>query len=278
MRLCGGASSGPFPRRQSPEAIWRSAESWLNNIVTTDPSTLALIQQCRDCLARLPSGRRISFFQSAILRTDAIVEMLGPTWLDDEVINSSTEYVMQGACIGLARRTHVANCFFPEIIRSARAAAGGQSAPTRPHAVDSAIRSGAYDCLMIPLHITNHWTRITVDLVNHTIQFMDPRDDESSQLCPPTRAIEDLQWWLKSVYPDVDFRVLESVPRPNAESQRDGHSCGIVVASEIASDLLGELRWTQETWREHRMRWFLRFARIYFDDETVSFYYWWECD
>ncbi|KAJ7176926.1 hypothetical protein C8R46DRAFT_1346848 [Mycena filopes] len=239
---------------------WSDCVEWLGNAAQqTGTAVQRLAESCRDMLHIIPWDATIpGLTRSVHLTSQDLALFLSSEWLNDEMINAGTDYILRRLERG--SRVRILNCLFIQSLANARARYDIY-APSKVPAIDKAIRAGDVDVVWFPLHVSgNHWTLLKIDLNAKTIEFAD-----SLHGLPPIDDIALVQWWLKSVLSSSeDFVLVEpTFPYPR---QQDGHSCGIIVLSTLASILLKYSPWTAETAQCERMEWFLRLSAAFADD------------
>ncbi|KAH9933100.1 hypothetical protein B0H21DRAFT_835847 [Amylocystis lapponica] len=206
-------------------------------------------------------------FSSAVdLRTMDLATLLSHDWLDDELINAGLDFVM--CQLDENSRVRLVNCLFIQMLTTAEACC--EYRPCSPSSLDLAIQANKVDELFLPLHVHgNHWTLLHLDLAAFTFSYADSRDPHAS---PPANTIHLLEWWLRILRPHFSVMKLSlaSTPRLTAPVQTDSGSCGIVVLSTIASELLGYEPWTQKSYAVHRLQWFLHLTQTFCDSNPAE--------
>jgi Ulp1 family protease len=196
------------------------------------------------------------------LTTQDLALFLSSQWLNDEMINAGTDYILRRLKPG--SRVRILNCLFIQALGNHRAQRETYTPPTFS-SIERAIRAGIVDVVWFPLHVGgNHWTLLKIDLVSRTIVYAD-----SLYGLPPIDELALVQWWLKSLLSiSEDFSVIE--PDFVCPRQQDGHSCGIIILSILASVLLQYEPWIPAHAQAHRMEWFLRFCETFADGVCLS--------
>ncbi|KAJ7652490.1 hypothetical protein DFH06DRAFT_1331114 [Mycena polygramma] len=186
------------------------------------------------------------------LTSQDLASFLGTDWLNDDMINAGVDYILRR--LEPWSRIRILNCLFSQSLANAHAA-GGSYRPRRFSPIDKAIQAGKVDTIYFPLHVTNnHWTLLKIDLVSNTIAFADSLGGSV-----PSDKLALVRWWLKSLLPDSPHFSLVPPDFP-CPRQRDGHSCGIIVLSMLATILLGYDPWTPEHADCYRLQWFLNLS------------------
>ncbi|EJD33465.1 hypothetical protein AURDEDRAFT_177449 [Auricularia subglabra TFB-10046 SS5] len=250
-----------------------AARLWLDKIAisATATSTATLARRCLTALTTLPSDVRMECFNRNVhLSTTLCLEFLGCSWMRDEHVNAGFDLVAQQ--LGPTSRVSFMLCWHLDILHGFRYGHDGTRDPfrtynpSRPRYGDRAICLGYVDRVFVPAHVNgNHWTLFIVDIRQVSISYFDPMHPDA---LPPADKLSDLRWWLTGLLPG---RLWPTVPTPVvAQVQSDGSSCGVVLLSSVASLLLGYPQWTQDTWREHRMEWFLRLTEFWHEDNLLS--------
>ncbi|KAJ6580890.1 hypothetical protein B0H19DRAFT_1112801 [Mycena capillaripes] len=243
---------------------WEDAANWINAAAQQTWASVnkhgeRLISGCRDMLEILPWDVTVpGLSRAANLTTQDLALFLSAEWLNDDMINAGTDYILRRLIPG--SRIRILNCLFIQRLGNIRAQS--EIYPTSFSPIEKAIRGGLVDTIWFPLHVSgNHWTLLKINLVAKTIAYAD-----SLYGLPPVEEISLVQWWLKSLLSiSEDFSVIE--PDFEYPRQRDGHSCGIIVLSTLASLLLNYDPWTPEFAQSQRMEWFLRLSETFADAE-----------
>ncbi|KAJ7355749.1 hypothetical protein DFH08DRAFT_772956 [Mycena albidolilacea] len=243
---------------------WEDAANWINAAaqqtwVSANKHGERLVSGCRDMLEILPWDVTVpGLSRAAHLTTQDLALFLSVEWLNDEMINAGTDYILRRLMPG--SRIRILNCLFIQRLGNIRAQS--EIYPTSFSPIEKAIYRGLVDTVWFPLHVSgNHWTLLNIDLVSKTIAYAD-----SLYGLPPMEEIALVQWWLKSLLSiSEDFSVIE--PDFECPRQQDGHSCGIIVLSTLASLLLNYDPWTPELAQSQRMEWFLRLSETSADTE-----------
>lgn len=86
----------------------------------------------------------------------ALATLLSYEWLDDNLINAGSDWIMQQ--LGGDCRIQILNCLIPTQLRH-RCSTKTLYHPAKDTALDQCIRTGELDVLLLPLHIHgNHST------------------------------------------------------------------------------------------------------------------------
>ncbi|KAF6742097.1 hypothetical protein DFP72DRAFT_1109656 [Ephemerocybe angulata] len=241
---------GQFPPPSCEEPC-----AWLDRIALNDaapPEAPDLVDACREALLEL-AGRptmppsvpphKLSFARLASLLSNA--------WLSDELINAGVEYILHHASgshpnvCGLdtlhVRCLQVASERFPEYKANSP--------------VDLGIQSKQFTSLFLPMHVNdNHWTLLHLDLAASTYSYADCLYGHCN---PPERQFNLIRWWLRGLGADqVEWR--HTPFKFHLPTQRDSHSCGVIVLSLMATSLLNVDMWAPNRACVERMNWFLR--------------------
>ncbi|KAJ6570704.1 hypothetical protein B0H10DRAFT_1964583 [Mycena sp. CBHHK59/15] len=226
---------------------WQSAREWLDGIQVSqedDPHA----NPHANLLERFIPG----LSPAVRLTSQDLTSFLGNDWLNDEMINGGVDYILRR--LEPWSRIRVLNCLFIQSLTNAHAA-GGSYHPPKLSPIDKAIRAGNVNTVYFPLHVSgNHWTLLKIDLMAKTIAFADSLGGS-----PPLHELALVQWWLQSLLPDSPPFTLVP-PDFHCPRQQDGHSCGVIVLSILASILLDYAPWTPEDAEWHRIQWFLNLA------------------
>ncbi|KAF8154377.1 hypothetical protein K438DRAFT_1508336, partial [Mycena galopus ATCC 62051] len=236
-----------------------SAREWLDRIQVSqeeDPHGIPhadLLERCWRVMGYLPWDAVIPGLSPAVhLTSHDLASFLGNDWLNDEMINGGVDYILRR--LEPWSRIRILNCLFIQSLINMHAAGSGYH-PPKLSPIDKAIRAGNVDMVYFPLHVSgNHWTLLNIDLTTKTIAFA---DSLGSSL--PLRELALVQWWLQSLLPDSSPFTLVP-PTFLCPRQQDGHSCGVIVLSILASILLDYAPWTPEDAEWHRIQWFLNLA------------------
>ncbi|KAJ7709362.1 hypothetical protein B0H16DRAFT_1821435 [Mycena metata] len=237
---------------------WEHARDWLDKSVEEVPAEL--LAACEDIIQILPWDAPVPGLSPAVhLTTQDVAHFLGPQWLNDDMINAGVDYILRRLEPG--SRIRILNCLFIQSLANARARSQSYSPPTFS-SIEKALRNGTAVIVYLPLHVNgNHWTLLKVDLRNNNICVAD-----SMRGGIPKAEIDLVKWWLASILsgsPSFDV-VTPNIPSPR---QRDGHSCGIIVLSILATVLLNEEIWCPAHASRHRMEWFLRLTETFADED-----------
>ncbi|KAJ6585790.1 hypothetical protein B0H19DRAFT_926943 [Mycena capillaripes] len=233
---------------------WESARDWLDGRPREqDEVHDDLLDRCWHVLGYLPWDGVVAGLSPAVhLTTQDLASFLGNDWLNDDMINAGVDYILRR--LEPWSRTRILNCLFIQSLSNAHAA-GGSYSPPKLSPIDKAIQAGKVDTVYFPLHVAgNHWTLLKINLLSKTIVFADSLGGSA-----PADQIALVQWWLKSLLPDSPLFSLVPPDFPYPR-QQDGHSCGVIVLSVLATILLNYDLWTPEHAACHRIQWFLNLS------------------
>lgn len=246
--------------------IWLVSSRWLDDLAVAPVEVRIhdLLQLCRDRLSHVPWKSTVPGFSDAIsLSSRSLAVLLSDKWLDDELINAGSEYIMRQ--LGATSRSQILNCFFLSHLRNMRSRSLIYS-PRKPRILDARVRDLELDILWIPVHVDgNHWCLIKVDLTSRTIMYADSRNPSAFA---PRQDINILKWWLHTLLPGTAF--TEAPANFEVPNQVDGDSCGIVVLSILARELAGYESWSQDLAAAFRMLWFLRLSEVYAHEPSIE--------
>ncbi|KAF8325536.1 uncharacterized protein EI90DRAFT_3072421 [Cantharellus anzutake] len=115
-------------------------------------------------------------------------------------------------------------------------------------------RDGRVSALFMPFHINgNHFVAIKVDFQEKLLTYSDPKFPSLS--CCPGKILHAVKGWLSLVSGTSGWNFQSrEFPMPY---QGDNTSCGVVVISSIAANVLGHEEWSIVTRFHHRLAWFL---------------------
>ncbi|KAJ7745879.1 hypothetical protein DFH07DRAFT_924502 [Mycena maculata] len=215
-----------------------------------------LLNRCWSVLGHLPWDAVVPGLSSAVhLTTQDLASFLGTDWLNDEMINASVDYILRR--LEPWSRIRIFNCLFIQSLGNARAASGRYN-PLKFSPIERAIKAGLVDTIYFPLHVSgNHWTLLKIDLIANTLAFADSLGGS-----PPNDELALIRWWLAALLPDSRYFSLVPPDFPSPR-QQDGHSCGIIVLSILATILLGYDIWEREHAACHRLQWFLNLSETF---------------
>ncbi|CAF0797541.1 unnamed protein product [Didymodactylos carnosus] len=112
-------------------------------------------------------------FDQTITRRD-LKTLKGLTWLNDEVINYYLGMICGESGVNCYPRVHYFSTFFYE--KLSKEGAEKMTRWTRK------VNIFAYDIILIPIHLTNHWALATIDVNQTRIQYYDSLGG-SNELC-----------------------------------------------------------------------------------------------
>ena len=242
------------------ERAWVKASDWLYSTAANsiDSDTTAMVGDCFERFNEIPWDSIVPGFSEAVsLSTKDLAAFLSDDWLNDEMLNAGIDFITRH--LENQSRARAVNVLFVDALHSARSR---HKTYTRrnPQTLDQLIIDGSVDTLYLPLHVNgNHWTLLLLDLVNRQYAYGDSLN-HSATVSP--NVLDILVWWLDVIQLDRSKSKFtlspQSLPIPR---QNDGFSCGIIVLSTIASELLGFSPWTQGDHACQRMEWFLRLSQ-----------------
>ncbi|KIO26201.1 hypothetical protein M407DRAFT_24532 [Tulasnella calospora MUT 4182] len=193
-----------------------------------------------------------------MLHTRDLALLLGPHWLDDEVLNAGCDWIRQQSLgspstkssliLGTHYLTHISN----------RLADRHIPFHLRKRSVfEQRIAAGSIQSIFIPINIRNiHWTLVKVDCPRSLLAYGDSLNRRAT-IPPETRAL--LLRWLADLLPQATFTETSlAVPQ-----QEDGNSCGVIVMTEIAHHCLGLPVFEPKEPQSIRMECFLRLTTCY---------------
>lgn len=236
---------------------WLDAYDWLSSGTFTGVAA-ELASKCLQRFAIIPWDETLpDQAGDAILRTRDLTVLLGEEWVNDEVVLGGCRWIHQQ--LGSARSStnpRIVSSHLYEHLRR-RFESKTPFASQKRTALEKNIATLAFSCLYIPTNIGNaHWTLVKIDLINRTIAYGDSLN-HTAKLPPTQRQL--LTKWLKFLLPTATFtHHILTMPH-----QHDHDSCGIIVMSVIARDLLDLPEWTQTLHEVFRLEWFLRLTEIY---------------
>lgn len=259
-RLLGELSVVDFLRRS-----WSRSLSWLVPY-TKRPNRVAqeLSRKCQDRLERLPFNEHVrGQAGNSILQTRDLTLLLGPHWLDDEVLNAGCDWVMQqsphSGDTSLVLSSHYINSISNRVT--------DHDIPfhlRKKSVIEQRIATGSISFIFIPINIENrHWTLVKVDCATSTLAYGDSLDERAT-IPPAIRTL--LLHWLTDLLPQARFTDAPLI----VPQQQDGHSCGVIVMTEIAHHCLGLPSFEPKQPESVRMEWFLRLSACYGADEADS--------
>ncbi|KAJ6493278.1 hypothetical protein C8R45DRAFT_1073220 [Mycena sanguinolenta] len=219
---------------------WESATRWIDAAAQQSWALAKpgeqLVNGCCDMLGIVPWDATVPGLSRAIhLTTQDLVLFLSTEWLNDEMINAGTDYILRRLLPG--SRTRILNCLFIQRLGNIRAQS--EIYPVSLSPIEKAIRSGLVDTVWFPLHVSgNHWMLLKIDIVTQTITHAD-----SLYGLPPIHEVSLVQWWLQSLL---------------TISEEFTHSCSL---------LLNDDPWAPARAHSHRMQWFLRLSETLADGE-----------
>ncbi|KAF8173724.1 hypothetical protein K438DRAFT_1920853 [Mycena galopus ATCC 62051] len=219
-----------------------------------------LVNTCRNVLQVIPWDVPVPGISPSVhLTTQDLALFLSSRWLNDDMINAGADYILRRLEPG--SRVRILNCLFIQALGNSHAQREAYI-PAAYSPIERGIRAGTVDVVWFPLHIQgNHWMLLRIDLIARTIAYAD-----SLYNLPSMEEVQLVQWWLKSILStSEEFVIVEAdfaSPR-----QQDGHSCGIIVLSTMASVLLKYEPWALASAQSHRLHWFLRLLESFADEE-----------
>ena len=228
-----------------------------------------LIKDCEEVMENIPYSATVpGLGNAAVLTTHDLSLFLSDEWINDEMMNAGSQYILHQ--LGTWNRRRIVNCLLVGSLQSSYRRSPKYQ-PQQPTMLDHLITSGVVDKLYIPLHISgNHWTLLEADLVERTFAYA---DSLSVSAAPPSSTLQVLEWWIDQVVlnpltPRSQFRRVDA--KFSMPHQRDNFSCGIVVLSTLAHILLHYSAWTPETYAEERMEWFMRISEYISDNNAPN--------
>ncbi|KAG9125184.1 hypothetical protein FRC07_008640 [Ceratobasidium sp. 392] len=211
---------------------WSQSKEWLQSLVR-DETFVTRAQECLVRLAHTPLHAPISNIPG--LFTSELTPFLGRTWLSDIQMNAGADFInLHHACPSDTRvlNTHFVGSLALHRLRSLT------WSPSRPRTIDAMVSSGQLTTVYVPVHEGSHWTLLRVNIEVGTYEYADTMAPRA--VLAPNSCIEALSWWLSSVL--GRSMTLQPVARRFAvDHQRDSHSCGVAVLTNIAHLVLGEL-------------------------------------
>jgi hypothetical protein len=261
---------GEFKVYTDKRVRWERTEAWLHDIESNPTGSVApdhafdLVEACRHRFYLVPWNCVIpNLSRAVVLTTPNLALFLSTDWLNDEMINAGTGFILHR--LGTNNRTRILNCLMIPALRQARTIQQTYSL-RKNSALEIMINGGLIDTLYVPLHVFNsHWTLLKIDLLQHTFSYGDSLHPNTS---PPEEVADLLRWWLKTLRPQILH--FDLVPSNFAMPQQaDGHSCGVIVLCVLANILLGYDSWTQATASCERMEWFLRLSEVFEDNDNI---------
>ncbi|KAJ7683601.1 hypothetical protein B0H17DRAFT_1137725 [Mycena rosella] len=244
---------------------WQHATDWIDDVAQQTQATAYthvddLVRASQDMLEIIPWDCVVPGLSPSVHLTSLDLALfLSFAWLNDEMINTGTDYILRRLEPG--SRVRILNCLFIQALANARVKLDVYI-PTTFSLIERGIRAGAVDVVWFPLHVSgNHWTLLKIDLVTKTMAYADSLNGS-----PPMDELALIRWWLKCLLPSSDDFVLVEPDFP-CPRQRDGHSCGIIMLSILTSILLKYDAWIPERAQCQRMEWFLRLSETFADDE-----------
>ncbi|KAG8703941.1 hypothetical protein FRC09_003864 [Ceratobasidium sp. 395] len=164
-----------------------------------------------------------------------LTPFLGRTWLSDIQMNAGADFInLHHTCPSDTRvlNTHFVGSLALHRLRSPT------WCPSRPRTIDAMVASGQLTTVYVPVHEGSHWTLLRVNIEAETYKYADTMAPRA--VLAPGACIEPLSWWLSSVLGRPV--ALQPVARRFAvDCQRDSHSCGVAVLTNIAHLVLGDL-------------------------------------
>ncbi|KAI0054490.1 hypothetical protein BV25DRAFT_1922630 [Artomyces pyxidatus] len=248
---------------------WFRAVEWLEKVAdSTNERTVYLTEECYERLQEVCWNSAVPGFGRAIrLTTLDLALFLSDEWLNDEMLNAGSEFIMRH--LGTGSTIRIANCFLLNNLRAIRDRNPEAKYSVRQQSVlDCAIQRGEVSILEVPVNPgRTHWAGIRVDLVRRTFAYLDGYNPTAT---PSRDDLDIIVWYITSLEAsDKDpFTVTTTtVPVPR---QHDSHSCGVVYLSTLASQYLRYSPWSQATHAVDRMEWFLRLSETLCSHEVSS--------
>ncbi|KAI0067574.1 hypothetical protein BV25DRAFT_1876116 [Artomyces pyxidatus] len=244
-------------------ARWLEADMWLREVEANplDARASGLLERCRSRLSAIPWDAVVpGLSRAVVLTTSHLAAFLSNSWLNDEMINAGSDFIMRQ--LGPHSRVRIANCFLLDSLRNLRARLGDSDYPSyQDSSLDRAIQAGRVDILEVIVHVNgNHWAGISLDIKSRTFFY---RDGYNINATASAQDLELLQWYLYGVQllPTKEAFSPASVFM-HSPRQHDAHSCGVNLLSTIAQDhLAGYPEWTQASHASERIEWFLRLSQ-----------------
>ncbi|KAL1701957.1 hypothetical protein EV121DRAFT_211101 [Schizophyllum commune] len=244
---------------------WAQRYDWIkNNLETIDNTPLTrlteLAARCDEVLRELPYDSTISSAERGFqISTMEAGRFLGFEWISDEQINAAIACLARPSSHATAVR--IVPFTFIQMLERKYVEAQTPYFPGRRgfSPLEKMIQQHALARILVPLHVDgNHWTFVSIDLVNGSMSYADPM--RPSRVEPPNHASLMLTWWLSSVLAEEDLNYV-FVPRDFfLPDQYDSHSCGVIALTVMAGLSVGPpcVWWTSESPALERMQWFLR--------------------
>ena len=257
---------------------WSDASRWLSGLPRTTRRMRDLIEDCESIMEAIPyEGTVPGLSEATVLSTHDLSLFLSNEWINDEMINTGSQYILHQ--LGARNRRRIVNCLLVGSLKT-QFSRSERYQPRHTSSLDHLISAGSLDKLLFPPHISgNHWTLLEIDLLAQTYSYA---DSLSAKARPPSSTLRVLEWWINQLsdVPTTPPPMLKCItPKFAIPHQRDSFSCGVVVLSTMANYLLNYTPWTTETYAEERMEWFIRISEYFgdmnggsdVDDDTVSF-------
>ncbi|VDC03846.1 unnamed protein product [Peniophora sp. CBMAI 1063] len=241
---------------------WHDADDFLKQFEDAAPqgafknSFVLAVLQARGYLLTLPHDVEVAGRGGAVhLQARDLASFLSHRWLNDDMINAGLDWLVHA--LGPTTTTAIANCYWLESLRSARAQ-GFATYALRSSRLAALLRTGRMRVLEIPLHIHgNHWAGLHVNLTDCTYSY---RDGLYASAHPSQEDLDLVQWALSSLLPGPVPQLTPSTRPLVSPRQRDHHSCGILYLSTLSHELLGDQPWRQATADLWHLEWFNRLA------------------
>ncbi|KAI0060330.1 hypothetical protein BV25DRAFT_977826 [Artomyces pyxidatus] len=242
---------------------WITASQWLDDMAESslDDVTVDLAEACHDRLKDVVWDKPVSIPTSILglsvsLSSHDLATFLSNEWLNDDMIDAGITWILR--ILGNSPSVYMTQCHFIGFLRNTYTRTLGAPYVIHPRsALDRAINAGTIKTVEIPVNPGGtHWAGIKLDLDKWTYAY---RDGFNPSASPSPEDVSLLNWYLQGVRPNAPSSpvVAQSIPTPR---QHDGHSCGVVYLSTLASDYLGIAPWSQAAHASERMEWFLRLS------------------
>lgn len=239
---------------------WDAAHQWLQMLVAGPVNILhELAAKSLRRMLSMPWDERVpGQLDHAIMRSGDLTRLLGQEWLDDEVINGASSWITRQETLRAnAPSTIILSTHFYDHLARRFEDPDLPFQNRRRTTTEMQIMEGNVDIIFIPTNRSNlHWLLVEIDVRNRTIFT---RDSLSSHTLLPIDMRNLLIDWLAILFPG-ELWAVESHMLPR---QQDGHSCGLVVITEMAHIALGLSQWSFNTAVMTRLEWYLRLTELY---------------